>query len=153
MNNKQGKISNIFRLRKKILNNNKKAIASSIINHMDGKLMINKDDIINATLNYCRENLTKSKKYENIEWKNDSEDYCITNEDFNTTIEKFRKKDTNTYDFIINSGNEYKNAYFNLCKRILTNEEIPIDFHNTMLKCYIKGKVLQMFYQIIDFCT
>ena len=102
--------------------------------------MITDEEIMESIANYCQSNLMKDKRFEICSWKEDDNEYNISMEDFICTLDKFRKKDTNTYDFLIYAGDRYKNAVFQLCKRILLKEEIPTDFNNTTLQMLYKGK-------------
>ena len=56
------------------------------------------------------------------------EEFDVLSEDFENVIAKFKTKDTKTYDFLIKAGDEYKEAIFQLCKRIIEREEIPKSF-------------------------
>ena len=61
-NNNLGKVTNIFKLKKKILNIDKKPISSAVINHVNGKLMITDEEIMESIANYCQSNLKKDKR-------------------------------------------------------------------------------------------
>ena len=63
----------------------------------------------------------------------EGDEYSLTLEDFQKVLVKFCSKETRTYDFLIKSGERYKVAFFNICKRIIEDEDIPINFHITSL--------------------
>ena len=63
-NNNLRKVTNIFKLKKKSLNNDKKPIASAVINHVNGKLMITNEEIRESIAKYCQSNLMKDKIFE-----------------------------------------------------------------------------------------
>ena len=45
--------------------------------------------------------------------------------DFNEVFNKFASKTTKSYNFLLKSGDKYKEAMFSLYKRIVENEEFP----------------------------
>ena len=59
---------------------------------------------------------------------------------FTEVLEKFKKKDTKTYDFLIKSGEKYQKAIFKLCQRVIDNEEVPDSFRKTVLVMIWKRK-------------
>ena len=102
-------------------------------------MLVSKDDIKRATLEYCTEILKNNKpdnevkeavarrKTEQVNKMSDKsgEIFEVTNDDFEQVLAKFAMKDTKTYDFILNAGEKYKMSIYKLCKRIIDNEEIP----------------------------
>ena len=66
--------------------------------------------------------------------------FDVTLADFDEVMAKFETKQTKTYDFLINSGDKYKMAMFNICKRIIDREEIPDCFRTTVLYMIWKRK-------------
>ena len=56
------------------------------------------------------------------------EGFEATWDEFTEVVDKFKKKDTKTYEFLINAGDKYKEVIFKLCQRIINNEEVPESF-------------------------
>ena len=86
--------------------------------------------------------VVKTRKKEQLEIMNDKtgETFEVTVEEFEKVLAKFETKDTNTYDFLIKAGSKYKEAMFQLIKRIIDNEEIPDGFRKTLLIMIWKRK-------------
>ena len=152
INGNQNKVTNIFRMRKKIMGKNMIG-ASTIQDHVNNELMVTKEDIKTAILNYCKDNLKKNEYNDNsLDYFTDrnkkvveildnmNDDYDITFENFLNILKKFEKKDTKTYDFLIKAGSMYKFAFYKLCERIIKKEQIPTNFNLTMLHMIWKGK-------------
>ena len=68
------------------------------------------------------------------------EGFDLNKDDFNTVMNKFRSKDTKIYDFLLRGGKKYQQSIFQLCKRIINNEEIPESFKKTILFMIWKRK-------------
>ena len=68
------------------------------------------------------------------------EGFEVTWNDFTAVLDKFKKKDTKTYDFLIKSGERYQRAIFKLCQRVINNEEVPDSFKKTVLVMIWKRK-------------
>ena len=66
--------------------------------------------------------------------------WCWKKKDFEYVVERFKAKPTKTYDFLTKSGNKYQDVIFNLCKRIIEDEEIPKTFYLTVLHMLWKRK-------------
>ena len=145
---KQGRAGNIFQMRKEIMGpKNGGQDASAIRDPDNGELIVNKEEIKRATLKYCVNNLKNNKpdndvkdivnerKEKQKKMMNDKtgESFEITFDDFDQVMAKFERKDTTTYDFLIKAGEKYKYAIYEICKRIIHNEEIPDQFHQTIL--------------------
>ena len=152
---KQGRAGNIFKMRKDIVGPKKcPQEASSIRDPNTGEILVNKNRIKEATLQYCIKNLkqnipddefkevVKNRKERQIKIMNDKEGetFEVTFEEYEKVLTKFARKDTKTYDFILKSGDEYKKAIYKLCKRIIEKEEVPASFHKTVLIMLWKRK-------------
>ena len=66
--------------------------------------------------------------------------FKVHNQNFVKVLKKFEEKGKQSYDFIVKSGQEFKNAVYKLCKRIIENEEFPACFELTILQQIYKGK-------------
>ena len=64
----------------------------------------------------------------------------ISIEDFEDIISRFKAKPTKTYDFLVKAGKESQNVIFQLCKRIIEDEDIPKSFYLTILHMLWKMK-------------
>ena len=76
-----------------------------------------------------KENVNKVKETQlKILKDKTGEGFEVKWDEFTEVLDKFKKKDTKTYDFLINSGDSYKEVIFKLCQRIINNEEVPGSF-------------------------
>ena len=152
---KQGRVGNVFMMKKQIAGPKKTSQeCSAIRDPTSGELLVSKEDIKKATLLYCVENLKKNKPEDDVKdmvvkrkeeqlmkMKDKSGDtFKVTVEDFEEVLDKFNTKKTKTYDFLLKSGDKYKMAMFTLCKRIIDKEEIPDFFRTTVLHMIWKRK-------------
>ena len=142
-----GRAGNVFRIRKSIAGPKKAGQeASSIKDPVTGELHVDRDAIKKTTLAYCVKNLqgnapdetvkevVKKRKIEQLKKMEDEDDTLeIDLEDFKDILLKFKKKQTQTYNFLIRAGVSYQNAIFKVCKRIIDKEEIPESFSKTTL--------------------
>ena len=58
----------------------------------------------------------------------DNEGFEIKREDFESVLNKFSSKSTNSYDFLLKGGLKYKEAMFKLCKHMIEKETFPVNF-------------------------
>ena len=63
----------------------------------------------------------------------EEEGFEIERKDFDEVIKKFESKTTKSYDFLLKSGEKYKQAMFKLCKKMIESEEFPESFKKTLL--------------------
>ena len=68
------------------------------------------------------------------------EPLTISKGDFGVVVEKFKKKQTKSYDFLIKSNKKYQEAIFKFCKRMIEEEEFPKLFDHTVLQMIWKQK-------------
>ena len=152
---RQGRAGNIFQMRKEIAGPKKPGQeASAIKDPTTGELLVTKEDIMKATLKYCTDNLKgnepdpevkelveKRKKDQKMKIvMKTNESFEIDHDDFEEVMEKFKKKDTKTYDFLIKAGKKFQFAMYKFCKRIIDTEEIPKSFMRTILYMLWKTK-------------
>ena len=64
----------------------------------------------------------------------------IDEDDFNVVLKKFQAKRTKSYDFLTKSGQNYQGAICTFCKRIISEESIPLIFRKTLLQMIWKMK-------------
>ena len=119
---KQGRVGNIFRI-KKLIGGPKKTPqeAAAIKDPKTGELLVSKKDIKRATLEYCVQNLKNNKpngdlkdqvimrKRTKIEKMKDrqGETFHVNYDDFEEVLTKLAVKSTRTYDFLLNAGDIY----------------------------------------------
>ena len=70
----------------------------------------------------------------------DSEGFEVKKESFGKVLNKFSTKKTKAYDFLLKSGDKFKESIYKLCKRMLETEEFPRSFRKTVLHQLWKGK-------------
>ena len=70
----------------------------------------------------------------------DDEEFYIGKDDFNEVINKFNKKKTKSYDFLLKAGNKYKESVYQLCKKMIMQEHFPRSFRKTILYMIWKQK-------------
>ena len=142
-------------MKKEIAGSKKSKQEASAIRHPDtGELIVNKNKIKKVTLQYCVNNLRKNNpddeakesvdktKKTQLKLMKDTtgKGFTVTGGDFIEVLDKFKKKDTHTYDFIIKASDSYKSVIFKLCQRIIDKEEIPEIFRKTILIMIWKTK-------------
>ena len=72
----------------------------------------------------------------------DEEGFEINEDDFKEVMEKFKKKKTRAYDFILKSSEEYQEAIYGLCKLFIDEEAFPHKFRKTVLHMISKKEGL-----------
>ena len=152
---KQGRVGNVFMIKKVIAGPKKTPQeAAAIKDPKTGQLIVCKEDIKRATLEYCTKNLENNqpdievkeavirRKIDQVIKMSDKsgEEFDVTLQDYEQVLAKFAKKETKTYDYILNAGEKYKLVIYKLCKRIIENEEIPECFRITTLYMVWKRK-------------
>ena len=152
---KQGRVGNVFMMKKVIAGPKKTPKeAAAIKDPNTGELLVKKDDIKKATLEYCVNNLKNNKPDDDVEEQvlkqkreqlkkmkdKHGDTFDVKYEDFEQVLTKFAMKSTTTYDFLLNAGNNYKTSIYKLCKRIIDDEDIPEEFRITTLIMIWKRK-------------
>ena len=61
------------------------------------------------------------------------EDTHVTEEEFNNSVAKFKKKNKKSYEFLTKSGKDFQSSIYKFCKRMLDEEGFPSDFSITVL--------------------
>ena len=152
----QGRVGQVFKMKENIMGHKKAGTEPHAIKDpVTGELLVANEDIKKATLAYCVENLKKKNgsdsgrdslinvKKSLIESKfrdAEKEPLKISKGDFRVVVEKFKSKQTKSYDFLIRSDEKYQDAIFKLSKRMIENEEFPTQFSNTLLYMIWKSK-------------
>ena len=154
---KQGRCTEVFKMREVIMGPKKSVQeAMAIKDFRTGDLVVNKKEIKNLSLEYCLNVLTKNELKEDFinqhklkedllkelfnhdhDHENDHEE--LNEEEYWTALERLKLKNKRSYDFIVKSGDQYKEAIFGLCKRVIDKEEIPEKYDDTILVQIYKG--------------
>ena len=64
----------------------------------------------------------------------------IDKSDYDKVVKRFKSKQTKSYDFLIKAGENYQEAIFKLCKRMIKDQEFPGMFRRTLLYMIWKQK-------------
>ena len=151
---KGGRVGRIWMIRKRVIGNSKKpAPPSAIMNPITNKLAVNKKEIKEVSLNYCKETLAnnetkpeyvklvqkKKEETEEIMKANDG-DFEPTKESLELNIRKFKRSGKRNYDFFINAGKKFQETVFKFCQRMFKEEIFPTQFSETTLHMIYKGK-------------
>ena len=153
---KKGRTANVFKIVQAIQGPKKSNTieAYSITDPKSGKLAVSGKEIKEISLNYCRDVLT------NNEAEGDSKEvarlkdlmhtkrmlqvqegsFVPSKEGFNRVVKKFKENDKRNYDFLIKTGDKFKDAVYRLCRRMIEEEQFPRSFDNTTLHQIYKGK-------------
>ena len=155
MQMKKGKTATVFKLKEKLFGSKiGKQDIVSITNPATNKIETDRNKIKAVTLKYCADLLTNRKPKEDyqaqLEFKNtvhekrmnkcDDKEHKFTHEMFAKTLNELKKKHSGKYEFIIRSGNSYKNALFKLFKTVWENEILPEGWKSTSIIQIYKGK-------------
>ena len=66
--------------------------------------------------------------------------FMANKETFKAVLKKFKINNKRSYDFLLKASEEFKEAVFKLCERIINEEIIPENFRDTTLYQIWKGK-------------
>ena len=125
----------------------KKAQEAQAIKHpVTGELIVSSKEIKKTTLEYCLNVLKENEPVEDVkELRKCQEElfkeivegtdgqFEVTWELFELCVSKFEYKKKKLYNFLVKAGDDFKEAIFCLCKRILEYEEVPERFFLTKL--------------------
>ena len=151
---KQGRCTEVFKMREIIVGPKKSGQeATAIKDFRTGELIVNKNEIKKSSLEYCLSVLTKNELRDDFKdqhrfkedllkelfKKEDEDDDELDEDDYWRILDKLKVKNKKSYNFIVKSGDAYKEAVFGLCKRVLDKEEIPEKFDDTLLIQISKG--------------
>ena len=152
----QGRTGSVFKIAQAVQGPKKGGSmeAHAIVDPHTGEVAVSAKEIKRVSLEYCREVLTKNvagKEFEEeiklkeILHRERMEDgvgggFVPSMETYKKVVKKFDKSKKRNYDFLIKTGDKFKQAVFMLCKRMLMDEEFPVVFDNTTLFQIYKGK-------------
>ena len=150
-----GRLARIFKLKKKIVGDRKIGQEPSAIKDPDtGELLVSSKDIKTTTLKYCVDNLKDNKVSKNVEVivklkeglhkmrmeEDTKHEFEVDKEEIEAVVEKFKSKDTNSYDFLLKAGEGYQEAMGKCIMRMIKEETFPEDFRKTDLQMIWKCK-------------
>ena len=69
----------------------------------------------------------------------DQGDFGVKKEDFDKVVKKFKSSNKRNYDFLVKSGDSFKETSFKYCKRMFEEGDFPEDFKETVLHMIFKG--------------
>ena len=133
----KGRVSNVFSIVKSIQGPKKGGgmEAHAVADPDSDKIAVTAKDIKSVSLEYCRKVLKNNSVKETVakeialkeklheeRMNSCGKGFMITKELFNKVIEKFRKNNKRNYDFLIRTGERFKDAVFKLAKRMLEEE-------------------------------
>ena len=153
---KKGRTASIFKIVQAIQGPRKGGSmqAYSITDPKSGEVAVSGNEIKRISLEYCREVLTKNeaegsykkeialKGSMHMERMHDSQESMFkpSRESFKRVLKKFKDNDKRNYDFLVKTGEKFKEGVFRLCRRMIEEEEFPCNFDNTTLHQIFKGK-------------
>lgn len=150
----RGHCGKVFKMREVVVGSKKNHQEAQVIKDpTTGDLVTSSNEIKKVTLQYCLDVLRDNDHDEDFEElserknellkdiiENNDGDFEISEELFYATVKKLEIKEKNSYSFLVKAGDLFKGAVFNLCKRILDDEDIPERFFLTLLIQLYKGK-------------
>ena len=152
---KYGRSTSVFKM-KEIVAGSKKSQqeAHAVIDEETKELVVGTDEIKEVTLKHCVKSLKNGIPEEEVKQIVDlvnnvhdermkeveTEDDDVTIEDFEEVLSKIEKKNKRSYDFLIRTGEGFKESIFQLCKRIIRDETVPANFFETTLHQLWKKK-------------
>ena len=150
----QSKTGKLFKMRDVVAGPRKGGQEAQAILDSQGELVVSTSEIKRVTLKHCHEVLRKNKPeddfielikikedlHKRMMENNTSGDFVLTQEGYWHLVDKFRRKDKRSYDFLIKAGGKFQAAVFKLCARIINGEEVPSCFDKTLLIQLYKGK-------------
>ena len=133
--------------KKRVMGGKKSTIDSTaVINPKTGKLMVSRKDIKEVTLNYCIDTLANNEPEESAKKHIDNKrkflkvflklkggNFGTTKETFDKIVDKFKRSNKRSYDFLTKLGVGFKNIVFKFCQRMFQEEIFPSDFQKTTL--------------------
>ena len=143
-----------FKMREVVNGPKQKTQEAQAIKHpVTGELIVSSTEIKKATLEYCLSVLKANEPTEDVKELRkrqeelfreimDSTDghFEVSRELFELCVSKFEYKKKKLYNFLVKAGEEFKEAIYCLCKRILEDEDVPERFFLTQLLQLYKGK-------------
>ena len=152
----KGRVSSVFQIVKSIQGPRKGGVmeAHAVADPDTEELAVTSKDIKRVSLDYCRKVLSNNEVKEGFEKEVQLKDrlhaermvdvggrgFTPNKELFDKVVGKFKKNNKRNYDFLIRTGDKFKEAVFRICRRMLEDEIFPTSFDLTTLHQIYKGK-------------
>ena len=152
---KTTRLGRIFKMKENLLGGKKVGQEPSAVRDPETEeLLVGSKEVKRATLSYCLKNLTNNtmtkegerlaslkENLHRLRMEEDTmEEFEIGKEECEEVLERFRAKDTKSYDLLLKAGVEYQEQLVNLCRRMIKEETFPEEFQETVLQIIWKGK-------------
>ena len=147
------KVNQVFKIAK-LASGKGTSKAHAVKDPISGKLIVSQEEIRKISIEFCQTVLEKNEPNEaykdmvamkeEIHKMRMSKDldkgFKADKEVYETVLEKFKKNNKRSYDFLLKGSDKYKDTIFSLIKRIIDREAIPRGFRNTTLHQIWKKK-------------
>ena len=155
LKDKKGKSAVIFNLKDRVVGKKKSVQEATTMKHpKTGKELTDRKEIREASLEYCVDLLTnRSPKpgfeegvelidriHETRMTETVEDDIELTSTIFENSLKEIEKKNKKKYEFILNGGDDLKNALFKLCCIVWKTEDKPEQWRKTLIIQLFKGK-------------
>ena len=152
---KLGRAGKVFNIARTIQGPKKGAMeAHAIIDPISKSLALSTKEIKRVSHEHCQRVLTNNEALpqfekeielkENLHKERMKElgggNFNLTRERFKKVIKKFQKSNKRNYDFLVRSGDKYKESIFKMSHRMIEEEMFPRKFDFTTLHQIYKGK-------------
>ena len=154
---KYGRQTNVFKMREEVAGCKKTPQESNAVKDVKtGELVVAHEKIKEVTLEHVVNTFKNNEPEEDVkplvdllnklhvkrmeEVDDDEEPMEVTKEEFEDLINKLKKKNKRSYDFLVRAGDKFKNSVFKLCQRLVEEEEFPQRFFETVLHQLWKNK-------------
>ena len=145
---KLGRVGQVLKLREAISGPKKKAQeAIALQDSRTGELVVSTSEIKRVTTEYCQDlfnnntpeddfeeqNYIKHLLHEEIMKDTESGEFEPEECDYWRILERCRRKNKRSYDWLVKSGSQYQEAVFMMIKRMIKDEEFPQSFDHSFL--------------------
>ena len=150
---KTSRAGKIWEIRKRVVGGKKYSQqASAIIDPNTGGLVVSRKKIQQVSLKYCQDTLSNNTptdefkeqiRLKQVSVKNKLQQcggaFQISENTFQHVVSKFKRSRKRNYDFLVKSGEKFKQVVFKFCQEMVEKEEFPIEFQDTTLHMIFKG--------------
>ena len=128
----------------------------AILDKETNELVVGNEQIRKVILKHCLDSLENSEPDKDVkqlvklvnavhdtrmeEHDNVNEDVDVSKEEFEEVVNRIEKKKKKSYDFLTRAGDAFKDSMFQLCRRLIKEEQSPKRFFDTRLHQLWKGK-------------
>ena len=151
-----GRVGQVFKIAKLVQGSKKDKVNAHAIKHpITGALIVSTEEIKKVSVEYCKQNLRNNdphpgyqegvkmiSRLHNERMEDNIGNGCMINEEeFWSVLDKFKKNNKRTHDFLMKSSKEFQTSVFHLCQRMLKEETFPKSFQKTTLQMIWKKKM------------